>query len=1073
MKGDETHRGPIAWMTRNSVAANLLMIVLIVGGLLVGFGTKQEVFPEFDLDMVSISVPYPGASPSEVETGIILAIEEAVRGLDGVKKVTSTANEGSGSVSVELLRGTDPNKALQDIKNAVDRITSFPEDAERVTVSLGTLRREVLSVVVYGNLTERVLRQFAEQVRDELLQDPGITLAELSGVRPLEISIEVPEVTLRKYNLTLDQIAGEVRRTAIELPGGGVKTKKGEILLRTAERRDLGGEFADIPIVSRPDGTRVELGDLANIIDGFAETDEAAYFNGKPAVMARVYRVGQQTPIGVATAARNYVAGLQKRLPPGVGVTTLNDQSDVLKDRVHLLLTNAMWGLGLVMLILGVFLDMRLAFWVTMGIPISFLGSFLVLPAMDVSINMISLFAFIMSLGIVVDDAVVVGENVYELRRDEPTYLRAAIRGAQLVAVPVVFSVLTNIAAFAPMARVSGILGKIFRVIPAVIVSVFVISLLESLVILPAHLGHQRPDSERKGIFNAVIGWTNRRLDIFSRTLLWGIEHLYTPFLKASIKARCLTVAIGVAVLVIMIGAYVGGRIPFSFFPKVESDQVVADAVLPFGSPVEDTQRLQERLVKAAREVLDELGGQKYSLGIFTQIGAISAARRGPGSPGGTVSKGHLANVQVFLVPSKDRKFGAERFAGMWRKKVGEVVGLESLTFRSDLGGPRGGNPIEVELSHKDLGVLERAAGELADTIRTYSGVKDVDDGFERGKVQFDFKLRPEARSLGVTATDLGRQVRGAFYGAEAFRQQRGRDEVKIMVRLPEDERRSEYNLEEMMIRAPGGGEIPLAEAAVIDRGRAYTEIKRVDGRRVVSVTGDLVPGVANAKNIMAELTRSALPDLMAGYPGLGFSQEGESRERAESLQSLGQGFVLALIVIFAMLAIPFKSYIQPLIIMVSIPFGIVGAVAGHLIMGYEVSIMSMMGIVALSGVVVNDSLVLIDAANRRHRDGDTPFEAITWAGARRFRPIMLTSLTTFFGLAPMIFETSLQARFLIPMAISLGFGILFSTLIALVLVPSLYLMVEDAKKLAGVKTHNAGDVDEDEDTATAVTAVS
>ncbi len=1041
MKSSLQAKGPIAWMAKNHVAANLLMVFLVAGGLFIGSGVKQEVFPEVALDRVSIMVPYPGAGPEEVEKGIILPIEEAVRGLDGVKRVTASAAEGVGTVVVELLLGANGDKLLQDVKNAVDRIVSFPQDAERPIVSLLEARNEVISVLVYGKVKETLLRDAAEYVRDELLLNKGITQVELAGVRPLEISIEVPQRKLRAYGLTLEDIARKVGRSALEIPGGEVKTPGGNVLLRLEERRDWGRQFADIPLVSKPDGTDVTVGDVAKIVDGFADTDQATYFNGEPAVQVKVFRVGEQTPLEVAALAKKTVARLRSKLPPGVKVATFMDWSRIFRERMDLLLRNARLGLILVMLLLGLFMEVRLAFWVTLGIPVSFLGSLIFLPAMGVSINMISLFAFIVTLGIVVDDAIVVGENVYELRQKGMPFLEAAALGARQMAVPVSFSILTNIAAFLPLFFVPGMMGKFFVVIPSVVVAVFTISWMESLFVLPAHLGHQK-EWKRRGP-GKVIG---RLQDGFSAGLDWQIRKIYTPIVRFCLRNRYLTISAAFALLLAVVGYVAGGRIDFTFMPHVESDIVLATAALPFGTPVETTMKVQDRLVKAAREVMRENGGEKICEGILSQVGSTLDITHFMAQ---SQSGGHLTSVLVYLVPADRRKISSAEFEKQWREKIGKIPGLESLKFLST-AGPGSQADIDVELSHKNRKTLEAAARELAGILEGFSGVTEVDKGFSPGKPQLNLKIRPEASSLGLTATDLGRQVRAAFYGAEALRQERGRNEVRVYVRYPKAERRSEFDVEHFLLRTPKGGEIPLVEAARVGRGRSYTVIRRAEGRRVLDVTAKVVPGVTTADKVLAELEKKALPALMRKYDGLGYTLEGQNREEKESLESLKKGFVLALLGIFALLAIPFKSYVQPVIIMVSIPFGIVGAVLGHILMGYDLSIISAMGIVALAGVVVNDSLVLVHAANAfRDEDGTSPLDAVARAGARRFRPIILTSLTTFFGLAPMIFETSVQARFLIPMAISLGFGILFSTFIALLLVPALYLLVEDVKSAA------------------------
>ncbi len=1031
-------KGPIAWMTNNSVAANLLMIVLIVGGLFVGSRVKQEVFPEVELDIINISVPYPGASPSEVEEGIILAVEEAVRGIDSIKKMTSQASEGMASVRLELLLGADNDRALNDIKSAVDRITSLPQDAERPLVQLLVRRSEVISLMVFGDVDEALLRQVADEMRNRLLESPSVTQAELDGVRKLEISVEVPQDTLRGYGLSLQQVASAVRVGAVDLPGGAVKTPGGEVLIRTTERREQAREYANIPVISRPDGTSVLLGDIATIIDGFEDTDSRTTYNGKPAARVQVYRVGDQTPIEIADAVRKFLPMARAILPDGVQVDTWNDRSETFRDRVDLLRRNAIMGLILVLISLGLFLEVRLAFWVTMGIPISFTGALLLMPVMGVSINMISLFAFIVTLGIVVDDAIVVGESIYHRLQEGETGLQAAINGAREVAVPVVFSILTTVAAFTPLFFVPGFSGKLFRNIPAIVVSVLIISLIESLFVLPAHLGHMR---KVRGV--GLLSYIVRQQSKVSDGLERFIAAIYAPTVRLAVRWRYTTVGIGLAFLIASVGIVAGGRIEFSFLPAVQGDLITANATLPFGAPVERTAEVQERILAAANRVLARHDGDRIRRGMYSRVGSL-AARRG----GIATSGGHLTSASLFLVSMEERDVTAEAVANEWRAEVGEIPGLESLTFVYKTG-PSAGQPVDVELSHKDMATLEQASAQLALHLATYSGVKDIDDGFAAGKPQLDFKLRTEAASFGITAADLGRQLRGAFYGIEALRQQRGRDEIRVMVRLPAAARTSEHDIERLILQGQGGREIALAEAAQVTRGHSYTSITRVDGSRTVNVTAEMDKSKGSSGKVLADLKEQYLPKLIASFPGLGYDFGGSRRERNESLGSLGRGFLLALLVIYGLLAIPFRSYIQPAVVMSAIPFGIVGAVAGHLLMGYELSVISMMGIVALSGVVVNDSLVLVDAANRRRRTlGASHYDAITWAASRRFRPIMLTSLTTFLGLAPMIMEKSVQARFLVPMAISLGFGIVVSTFIVLLLVPSFYLIVEDIRGL-------------------------
>jgi len=1034
---NNNRRGPLVWMAGNSVAANLLMLVLLVGGLIFGMQIKQELFPDFEMDYVTVTVPYSGASPEEVEQGIVLALEEAVSGLDDVSEITSRAREGAATVTVEVVSGSDLEKLAQDIKSEVDRIGSFPDEAEEPQVTILSRRREVISVVLYGDQNQRILREVAEQARDQFLQDPEITQVDLSGVRPLEISIEVPQEKLRSYNFTLEEVAQKVREAAVELPGGGIKTSGGEILVRMKERRDYGDEFARIPIISSNDGTQVLLEDIATVMDGFEDTDTYATYNGKPAVIIDVYRVGDQTPISVADAVLEQIETLRETLPPGIEVATVNDRADHYRQRLNLLLRNGYLGLILVMVLLGVFLEARLAFWVTMGIPISFLGSLLFLPLLGVSINMMSTFAFIVALGIVVDDAIVVGENVYKYRQQGYPCMKAAIEGVREVARPVIFSILTNIVTFMPLYFIPGTIGKIFRAIPVVVITVFLISLVESLFILPAHLGHQR-ERNRRG----PAAWFHRQQQRFSKALIRMIKTVYAPFLDRTLSYRYLTLALGLAVLILTLSYVQSGRIGMTLMERIEADFAQAEVALPYGSPVEKTEAIQSILVDAAQQITKKNGGNRLVQGIFAEIG-----RGASGSSGG-----HLARVRVFLTPPDERPMETGDFVKRWREQVGDIAGLESLIFKSYGGGPGSRGALSVELSHRDLSVLESASADLAEALHYFPKVKDIDDGFSPGKQQIDFTIRPEGRSVGLSAREVAKQVRNSFYGAEVLRQQRGRNEIKVMVRLPENERVSEYNLEELMLRTPSGTEVPLREVVNVDRGHAYTSIDRRNGRRVVTVTADVTPP-SEAGRILDSLKVTTLPEIMDRYSGLSYGFEGRQADMTESMKSLFLGLIMAMLVVYALLAVPFRSYIQPVIIMASIPFGIVGAVLGHMLMGYSLSVMSLFGIVALSGVVVNDSLVLIDFANRKRETGELPRAAILSAAVSRFRPILLTSLTTFGGLIPLILETSRQARFMIPMAISLGFGVLFATLITLILVPSLYLAIEDLRQL--VRTEN------------------
>ena len=1026
-------------MTRNSVAANLLMLVLVVGGLFAALRLKQEVFPEFDLDVVRVSVAYPGASPEEVEQGILLAIEEAVRGLDGVKRVDAEAREGVGSVSVQLLLGADPDTVYADVKAEVDRITTLPEDAEKPEVTIAKNRRQVISLIVSGPHELRALHDLAERVRADLLALDEVTQVELEGVPPLEIAIEVPRENLEKYGLDLQTIANTVASASLELPAGSLETSAGQILVRVADRRRLGHELDDVVVRRTSSGAQVRLGEIARIVDDYEDIDQYSLYDGEPAVRITAYRVGDETPTSVARAVRGLAEKLEGELPDSIKVHVWEDDSEILRDRIDLLLNNAALGLVLVLAILALFLDLRLAFWVGLGIPISFLGAMFILGVTDVSINMISLFAFIVTLGMVVDDAIVVGERVFAKREEGLPPMKAAIEAAREMATPVTFAILTTIAAFSPLLFVPGTMGKIFKIIPIVVVAVLILSLVESFFVLPAHLAHSKGSKPGAGGPLSVVQRGVRR------GLAWVIERVYWPWANRAVRARYLTVAVATALLMLTIGYVASGKIPFNFFPTLEGDVVRAEVRMPYGTPVETTETIRADLERAAREAVDEHGGPAYVRGMFTRMGQ-GAAQRGPGA--GTAESGsHVVSVELSLVSNDQRSFRADEIGATWQAKMSPIPGAESVSFDA-ASGPGAGAAVAVQLMHADNDVLAAASQRIQSILGGDETLRNVRNDYAQGKPQIDFRLRPEARALGLTATDVARQIRASFYGAEALREQRGRNEVKIVARLPKEERSSEHALRQLRIRTPAGGHVPLAYVADAQRGRAATSIQHEDGMRRVTVTAELAYGVASPRPALEKLRTKVFPQLEQEFPGLRIDTVGQQREQQETFASLGQNYGLAMFVIFALLAVPFRSYVQPLVVMAVIPFGLVGAIAGHVLLGYGLSIMSMFGLVALSGVVVNDSLVLIDATNGLRARGMSAREAIVEAGKLRFRPILLTSLTTFFGLVPMIFETSIQAQFLIPMAISLGFGVLFVTVIVLLVVPALYVIVEDIRSV-------------------------
>ncbi len=1061
------------WSIKNHVTVNLIMVFILVAGLFTVMKMRREMFPQFALDMIVVSVDYPGSSPEEVEEGICIKIEEQIEGIEGIDRMISTAREGNGEVVVELESGTDVQKVLDEIKAEVDRIDTFPEEAEEPLVLEIINRDPTIYIAAYGDVPERKLRQAAEKIRDDLLdarivsqiesesersflsaikfkQPEVITQIELVGVRDYEIAIEVSEDNLRRYGLTFDQVVSAVQAGSIDLPGGKIKTAQGEILVRTKGQLYVGKEFEAIPLITLADGTVVRLGQVANIIDGFKDVDIKARFNGKPAAVVRISRTSEQDIIEIANIARNYVAARDHKMNTDIDLAIWGDLSILVRDRIDLMLRNGAQGITLVFIALALFLNFRLAFWVAIGIPISFMAAFLVLNAFGQTVNMISLFAFIMTLGILVDDAIIVGENIYTHYNRGKSPSAAVVDGLKEVGGPVVMAVSTTVVAFMPLMFLAGIMGKFIAVMPMAVIIILIVSLGEALIILPAHLHHALLQSEKKKA--KVNSWLERLRKRVEGLLQSTIKHIYTPAINYVIKNRYFTFSIGIGVLIISLGIVAGGYVPFVFFPKGESDWLIAEINYPLGTPVRLTENTVKHLEKKAFGVntaFPEFTNENGDLvqNTFALVGLIPRRDWKPAQIGS-----HVGEVWVELVTSGQRPgVSTNDILNHWRSQVGELPGIDRLAFFTLEGGPAG-NAIEIQLSGNDFDQLSLAADELKKEIETYPGTYDISDNFRPGKQEKKLRVKPGARSIGVTMRGLARQVRQAFYGEEALRIQRGRDDVKVMVRYADQQRSSLSGFDEMRIRTNDGREIPIEEVADIDHGRAYSIINRVDRKRTVTVISDIDETTANASQIVADLKANFLPQLVERYPGVSYDLEGQAKRTGESVDSMKSGYLLAMMGVFLLLASQFRSYIQPVIIMTAIPFGLIGAIFGHLVMGKEFTIISLFGIVALSGIVVNDSLILIDFINRAVRSGVDVETAVVQSGKARFRPVLLTSITTIAGLLPILLERSFQAQFLIPMAISICFGLLAATVLTLLYVPALYLIVRDIRNAVVVR---------------------
>jgi multidrug efflux pump subunit AcrB len=1052
--------GLLRWFSTNHVAANLLMLVIMVSGLMSALSIKQEIFPEFDMDTISISVPYLGATPAEVEEGVCIKIEEEIQSIEGIKKITSAANEGMGVVLAELDSGADSQELLDEIKSAVDRITTFPAETEKPVVTRIEPQRQVIDVVVYGDTDERTIKLLAESVRDDLNALPEITYTEVVGTRPFEISIEVSEANLQRYGLSFADVTRAVRLNSLDLPGGSVKTGAGEILVRTQGQKYTGEEFAGITVMTKPDGSRVTLRQIAAVHDGFEDVDVLSRFDGKPAAAIAVHRVGDEGVLDVAAAVKRYVQQKQTSLPGGLEIATWQDRSDIYSSRMNLLIRNGFAGLILVFGCLTLFLQLRLAFWVALGIFISFLGAFWVLPLFGVSLNMLSLFAFILSLGLVVDDAIVAGENIYARREMGSKAQRAATEGIIEVAAPVIFAVLTTIVAFLPLTRVEGMMGKFMFNVPVVVISVLFFSLVESLLILPAHLATVKTiemtnnrQASRTGR-RSLMRLLSRGKRLFAEHMRRFIDHTYRLHLSWALGHRALVIALGITALLVTLGLVGGGHLKFTLMPRVDADNIVVTLAMPQGTTVEATLAAVEQIEAGLQQLEKRIASQRPPKAalvfqhIFTTIG--SQVQSGGHFAASTATGSHLAEVVVQLLSAEKRGLSSQALAEQWRELTGPIPGASAVSFSADLF--RGGKAIQVQLSSPDERTLTLLAERLKAELAEFPGVTDISDSFEEGKLELKLALKPEARTLGLSLNDLARQVRQGFYGDEVMRIQRGRDEIKVMVRYPDDERRSLGNIESMRIRTPTGVEVPFSRVAQATIGRGFATIERADRQRIVNVTADVNQALVNAQEVLGDLENRILPGLLTEYPGVRSSFEGQERDRAESFASLRRGFLLALFMIYALLAVLFRSYLQPVVVMLAIPFGLMGAIWGHILMGWNLTMLSLFGAVALTGVVVNDSLIMIDFINRSRRDGMAMREAVLKAGARRFRPIILTSVTTFAGLTPLLLEKSLQARFLIPMAISLGFGVVFATAVTLLLIPTGYTLLEDLKEWAGAR---------------------
>ncbi len=1032
----------IAWFVRNPVAANLLMFILCVGGLLALLTVNQEEFPNMEVPVVSVTVPYLGAAPEEVEQGVCIRVEEAIDGIEGIEEIHSIASEGSCRVMAELALNANDVVALNEIKSHVDGINSFPLETEKPIVSKLSIVRKVVQVALSGDADERILKEEGQRLRNGIAALDGVSQVGIKYVRPYEISIEVSERALRRHGLTLDRVTQAVRNTSLDMPGGTIKSEGGEILIRSKGQAYWGVDFEDVVVLTRADGTKLTLDEVADIRDGFEEGDLYARFNGEPAVVIEVAQIGDEDIMQIAKDVNDEVERIRTRLPEGLSVTIWTDTSKELVERFSVLNTTAGGGLALVLVILALFLRLRLALWVAAGIPIALLGCIATLPYLDINISTLTVIAFILVLGILVDDAIVVGERIHTQEQIGKSPTQAAIDGTWEVSIPVIFGVLTTVAAFLPLVLVEGAMTEFFGSIGIVVMVALVFSIVESQLILPSHLAHRKRSRSQQGLGHFWNGIQGRMAD--------GLEALavrhYLPMVRRAIEWRYVTAAIGLGVLILALALIFSGRVTFGFFPSIEGDRIYGQLELPQGVSVDKTIEAASRIEAGAAKLNEELTRQlgRESDLVVNQLTSIGTAvhRDGPGGPP-RPGRSHFAEVVIELPPARQRdNLSAKDIAKRWRDLTGPIPDAVKLSFNADQWSA--GEPINYRISGTDVDELRKAAAELRIELARYEGVYDISDSFRAGKQEIKLSLLPEARNLGLTLGDLARQVRSAFYGAEAQRVQRGEDDVRVMVRFPEAERKSIGNLEDMYIRTASGKEVPFYSVAQFELGRGYSSIQRTNRQRVVNVTAEVDRGAIAPEDVMRSVNRGVVPGLKAKFPNIRVGLAGEQEERLDAIGGLAQGALLSLILIYTLLAVPLKSYIQPLVIMSVIPFGAVGAIFGHWVMGVELMFFSLLGMVALSGVVVNASLVLVDFVNRRRREGMPVEEALVTSCGTRFRAIILTSVTTFVGLIPLMSNMTPATAPFVPMAISLAYGVLFATFITLFYVPVLYRIVED-----------------------------
>jgi multidrug efflux pump subunit AcrB len=1034
----------LARLYSHTVFATMMTGFILLGGIASLFLLVREGIPEIQIGNIMVATTYLGADPYEVEEGIARKIEEAIDGLEGIDRYTTVSIQNRCQTAIQIIEGYPMTKALDNIRNAIDAISTFPPDAEKPIISELTIRREVLLVALWGDVNERVAKETAETLKDELQALPEISQVSISGVREYEIAIELSEEKMRQWGLSFQQVSQALRAGSVNLSGGTLRTRGEEIDIKAVGRKYTGEELSKIVVVAKPTGEIITLGQIANVRDAFTEDDVIARFNGKPAVMIGVFKTDQEDAITVANAARKYVEKKAPTLPAGIHLTAWSDNSEDIQARIHILVVNGLQGLCVVLLILWLFMDTRLSLWVAMGIPASISGSLMVLYLFGGSLNIMSLLGMILVMGMLVDDGIVVSEAIYYRRWNGEHGVAAATHGAMEVGLPVIGAVTTTIVAFIPLFFIPSVVGKFVAIVPVVVIACLCFSVLESLTCLPAHLSHL-PDPHTPPALPRFLrtGFYIRRA--VNGGLAWALENWYKPFIHFTLRYRYVVLASALAFFVVTFGGLVGGGfVKFVLFPAGDIPFLQASVEFPQGTPLDVTvaalKRTEDALVTAAKEAEVE-GHRPFLKHIYTIVG------QGTGDLFDYRAVGSFTGiVRVELTPGEERDIHAREIVARWQKATGAIPGAVVQAFGTREQGPPGA-PIQIWLKGENFDEMVAGAQELKTKLKSYGGLFQIADDYRSGNRELKIDLKPEARGLGLTLDDLASQVYAGFYGAEAMRVQRGRDDIRVKVRYSAEERNTLADLEQVRIRTRNGQEVPFFSVANVKFGRSVANVTRVDGRRTIAVSADVDEQRANAEEVLADLQATFMPAFEAAHPSVAWSFEGAKQDSNKAFKAVMIGFPIALLGIFVIVATIFRSYLQPLVVMISIPFGMTGAIYGHWFMGMPLTMFSVFGMVALAGVVVNDSIVLIDAINIRLGSGMDLYNALADAGARRFRAILMTTTTTIGGMGSLIFSNALAAQGMIPMALSLCSGLAVSSAMTLVLVPSLLAIVNDGRR--------------------------